>query len=99
MWSSCTGPLQTLDPEKLGGNVALAPAELLEMIRWACSIDHLCSSIKCGWAKAQISCAAFCHCKGEQYCNNVHTKSTIKHLDDDEDEDDNDEDNFEVDED
>ena len=69
------------------------------MIRCTCSTDNLCSSTGCGCAKAQISYTAFCHCKGEQYCNHVHTKSTITHLDDDEDEDDNDEDNCKVDED
>ena len=57
--------MQTLDPETLRENVPLAPAEVLEMIRCACSTDNLCLSARC--AKAQLSCSVFCHCKGEQY--------------------------------
>ena len=66
--------VKTLTPITVSAEVALAPAEVLEVVRCNCSTVHPCSSTRCGCVKARLSCTPFCLCKGELLCFNEHTK-------------------------
>lgn len=65
---------KSLVPVLLDDNVALAPPDILQMIRCGCSSERPCSTAQCRCAAAKLPCTLFCKCGGESVCNNEKTR-------------------------
>jgi len=61
---------KTLTPRTLPLDVALAPPEVLELLRCGCSTDEPCHSQECGCNSGQVPCTFFCACRGGPNCRN-----------------------------
>jgi len=61
-------PQRLLHPEH--PDVALAPPEVLELLRCGCSTDEPCRSQRCGCNSRQLPCTFFCACRGGPNCRN-----------------------------
>ena len=59
-----------LTPTTLPSDVALAPPEVLELLRCGCSTDEPCHSQECGCNSGQVPCTFFCACRGGPNCRN-----------------------------
>jgi len=59
-----------LIPVTFQPNVNVAPPEVLEIVRWGCATDTLCSTALCECCTAHLSCAMFCECYGQTHCQN-----------------------------
>lgn len=66
--------------------VALAPEELLKLIKCNCKSELPCSNNRCGCRKTGIGCTVFCVCQGTCW-------NTVNNNDDDENDDDTDDNN------
>ena len=67
---------KTLTPKTLPQDVALAPPEVLELLRCGCSTNDPCSSQRCGCQIGHLPCTFFCACHGELSCCNPYNKDT-----------------------
>ena len=65
---------KTLTPRKLPSDVAVAPPEVLELLRCGCSTNKPCSSQRCGCNNGHLPCTFFCACRGEANCRNPFNK-------------------------
>lgn len=82
---------KTLTPRTLPPDVALAPPEVLEMLRCGCSSDEPCSSLRCGCHSGKLPCTFFCACRGDPaLCNNPYTKEKAADTEDESGDDTND---------
>ena len=63
---------KSLVPITLPPDVALAPPEVLELIRCGCCSQTPCS---CRCSVAKLSCTVFCTCDGEAVCDNESNKT------------------------
>ena len=61
---------KTLTPKTLPPDVAIAPPEILELLRCGCSTDQPCSTQRCGCLTGHLPCTFFCACRGESSCAN-----------------------------
>ena len=61
---------KSLVPITLPPDIALAPPEVLELIRCGCSFQTPCSTAQCRCSAAKLSCTVFCTCHGEAVCGN-----------------------------
>ena len=66
-----------LAPVMLPQNAALAPVEVLQMIKCGCTSTRPCSTARCKCIVAQMSCSVFCKCHVGADCNNEHTKTLV----------------------
>ena len=64
-------------------NVALVPDKVLQIIRCGCASTHPCSTAKCKYIIAQMSCSVFCKCHAGPNCNNDHSKTLTPQEDED----------------
>ena len=62
----------------VASNVALAPLNVLKMIKCGCTSDIPCSTLRCSCYQARLPCTIFCACQKVQVdiiqCNNEQTK-------------------------
>ena len=65
---------KTLTPRTLPTDVAVAPPEVLKLLRCGCSTNEPCSSHRCGCYKGRLPCTFFCACLGELNCRNPFNK-------------------------
>ena len=65
---------KTLTPKTLPPDVALAPREVLEMLRCGCSTEEPCGTQRCGCHTGHLPCTFFCACHGESHCQNPYNK-------------------------
>lgn len=75
-------PTKTLTPKTLPSDVALAPPEVLEMLRCGCSSDEPCSTQRCRCHTGHLPCTFFCACRGESRCQNPYNKDKESEADD-----------------
>ena len=75
-----------LSPVTVPSGVALAPEELLKLIKYNCKSGLPCSNNRCGCHKTGIGCTVFCVCQGTCW-------NTVNNNDDDDNDDDNDDHN------
>jgi len=61
---------KTLTPKTLPPDVAIAPPDILELLRCGCSTDEPCSTQRCGCLTGHLPCTFFCACRGESSCEN-----------------------------
>ena len=64
----------SLLPVTISEGVALAPMDVLKVIRCGCATDQPCATARCMCATAQMSCTIFCGCHGMEECCNRWTK-------------------------
>ena len=64
-------------PVMLPQNAALAPVELLQMMKCGCTSTRRCSTARCKCIVAQMSCSVFCKCYAGADCNNEHTNTLV----------------------
>ena len=64
----------TFLPITIASNVALAPRNVLKMIKCGCTSDSPCSTLRCSCNQARLPCTIFCACQKVQVdvlqCNN-----------------------------
>lgn len=73
----------SLIPTAVPEATALAPNDLLKLIKCGCSTEQPCNTMRCGCSKANLACTLFCSCKGGQSCFNDQTKQAQQFDDDD----------------
>jgi len=61
---------KTLTPRTLLSDVALAPPEVLELLRCGCSTDEPCRSQRCECNSRQLPCTFIDACRGGPNCRN-----------------------------
>ena len=61
-------------PITISEGVALAPMDVLKVIRCGCATDLPCATARCMCGTAQMSCTIFCGCHGMEQCCNRWTK-------------------------
>ena len=67
-----------LAPVMLPQNAAaLAPVEVLQMIKCGCTSTRPCSTARCKCIVAQMSCSVFYKCHAGADCNKEHTKTLV----------------------
>jgi hypothetical protein len=72
----------SLTPTTVAENVALAPADILKMVKCSCDSDVPCITKRCGCHNANIACTGFCTCQGGQDCFNEKTREFLQAEDD-----------------
>ena len=65
---------RSLLPVTISEGVALAPMDVLKVIRCGCATGQPCATARCMCGTAQMSCTIFCGCHGMEECCNVWTK-------------------------
>lgn len=61
---------RSLIPLMLPSDMAPAPPEILEIIRYGCASERPREKARCGCHKAQLSCTVFCSCYSTDSCHN-----------------------------
>jgi len=62
---------KTLTHRTLPSDVALAPSEVLELLRCGCSTDEPCRTQRCGCNSRHLPCTFFCACHGGPNCRKI----------------------------
>ncbi|MES9879342.1 MAG: hypothetical protein ABW185_00480 [Sedimenticola sp.] len=68
-WSRVEGTTKLI-PTIVPLNNALAPAELLKVIKCGCESSSPCSTKRCGCRSQKLTCTLFCVCRGGDACGN-----------------------------
>ena len=76
---------KTLTPRTLPQDVALAPPEVLKLLRCGCSTNEPCSSHRCCCNNGHLPCTFFCACHGESNCRNPFNKHDTGEVDEEND--------------
>ncbi len=61
-----------MTPIPLPPDVSPVPLDVLKMVKCGCST---CSTSRCSYSLAQLSCSVFCNCHGDEICQNSNTRS------------------------
>lgn len=101
IWKNALGAPPSLCPEKFGyykdnvtklllpvtvpANVALAPSELLKLIKCTCESEMPCRTMRCGCMNSGLPCTMFCHSTNDT-CLNSNNKVLTNCEDGEEDE-------------
>ena len=64
---------QSLTPVTVPKGIALAPEEILKLIKCQCDSEEPCGTLRCGCNKARLGCTVFCTCQGSIICKNEQT--------------------------
>lgn len=71
-------------PTTIPDNVALAPAEIMKLIKCSCESNLPCRGNRCGCTNAKLACTMFCSCHSIGCCNDLtHTAQVVDDEDDD----------------
>ena len=54
-----------LSPTIVPSDSPQAPAELLKLLKYGCSIEPPCPTKRCSCKANVLSCTMFCHCRGD----------------------------------
>ena len=69
-------PSKSLLPVTVPAGVALAPDEIMSLIRCNCSEGtRRCSTMKCSCCRTRLPCTVFCKCNAGEDCSNELTRT------------------------
>ena len=76
LWREKDEASRSLLQVTLSVGVALAPMDVLKVIRCGCATDQPCATVRCMCGSAQMSCTIYCGCHGMEECCNRWTKKS-----------------------